>query len=60
MAETVANDAHAVAHESADGSPLKEYRDPETFTALYWIPSAQSTTPLPLLVHLHGAGEAGH
>ena len=45
--------------ESPNGSPLIEYRDPATYTALVWRPTAAADRPLPLLVHLHGAGEAG-
>jgi predicted peptidase len=48
-----------VAFESADDSPLKEYCDPDTYQALLWKPSSPSAGPMPLLIHLHGAGEAG-
>jgi len=53
-----------VAHGRADGSPLSEMHDPETgYTALVWVPpaaaAASSSKTLPLLIHLHGAGEAG-
>ena len=48
-------------HGSADGSPLSEMHDSETgYSALVHVPAAASSNvPLPLLVHLHGAGEAG-
>ena len=45
---------------SADGSPLSAYRDAETgYDALVWTPPSAPAAALPLLVHLHGAGEAG-
>lgn len=44
---------------SAEGSPLTVYVG-SPYTALVWKPpNATATMPLPALVHLHGAGEAG-
>ena len=45
-------------HGSSIGSPLTVYDDPATYRALIWTPPAASG-PLPVLIHLHGAGEAG-
>ena len=43
---------------SASGSPLKEVRDPSTYTALVYTPP-DTTAPVPMLLYLHGAGECG-
>ena len=41
------------------GAPLRELRDPNTFSALYYTPPGDHVHPLPLLLYLHGAGESG-
>ena len=46
------------ANSRMQGQPLKELKDPDTFTALYYTPPP-SNEPLPLLLYLHGAGESG-
>ena len=47
-------------HASSAGSPLTVYEDPATFRALVWTPPSAPSGPLPVLIHLHGAGEAGN
>ena len=47
------------ANSRMQGQPLKELKDPDTFTALYYTPPP-SNEPLPLLLYLHGAGEDGN
>ena len=46
---------------TSEGSPLTEYTyTGSPYVALVWQPvAATSATPLPVLIHLHGAGEAG-
>lgn len=45
--------------QSSADSPLVEYTG-GGFSALVWLPRDKSTErPLPVLIHLHGAGEAG-
>ena len=43
------------ANSRMQGQPLKELKDPDTFTALYYTPPSNE---LPLLLYLHGAGRA--
>jgi poly(3-hydroxybutyrate) depolymerase len=43
---------------SAINSPLTEIRDPDTFAALVHTPP-RTSSELPLLLYLHGAGESG-
>ena len=42
------------------GAPLLELNDPSTYRALYYLPPAKDSGPLPLLLYLHGAGESGN
>lgn len=44
---------------SASGSPLREVRDPSTYTALVYAPPDTCASPVPMLLYLHGAGECG-
>ena len=40
------------------GGPLREIKDPNTFSALAFVPPG-AEGPMPLLLYLHGAGESG-
>ena len=40
------------------GGPLREIKDPNTFSALAFVPPG-ADGPMPLLLYLHGAGESG-
>ena len=40
------------------GGPLREIKDPSTFSALAFVPPG-AEGPMPLLLYLHGAGESG-
>jgi len=51
--------ATAIAIVRVSGGPLKELRDPHTFSALWYSPPNHGGEPLPLLLYLHGAGESG-
>ena len=44
---------------ASPSSPLTVYEDASTFQALVWVPPDHTEQPLPVLIHLHGAGEAG-
>ena len=40
------------------GGPLREIKDPNTYSALVFVPPG-ADGPMPLLLYLHGAGESG-